>query len=255
MNIPAEKNATFERYSDSAQRYVVLATHDVAVWKQLWRAAKAKLKLRLKVTAVPAPEVQEVKETPQEAQSEVAKPQRREPDAIRAIINAQTALYGRANASETTLRPEALPARPIAAAEAPVPEPFVVNEVPKTNIPVLRPCEAMPPLTAFTVHCNNCNDTISNLHWHCGICEEGDYDLCPNCIDFGVHCEIDSHFLIKRSIENGRVVNSTMETATRTPIVAGTTEKAPVEVKEDIESEMTRTCNCCVNCKFGLMSV
>ena len=115
------------------------------------------------------------------------------------------------------------------------------------------------PLTAFTVQCNNCSETIPGAHYHCSVCEDGDYDLCQSCVECGVHCHVDVHFLIKRLIENGRVVNSTMEKFNRTYSKTESEKDVPgafaPELKEEVVSEpleMTRTCNCCVNCKCHL---
>ena len=111
------------------------------------------------------------------------------------------------------------------------------------------------PLTAFTVQCNNCSDNIPGAHFHCSICEDGDYDLCPHCHESGVHCEDDEHFLIRRLIENGRVVNSTTEKFNRNPAKVEPEKEVPgaftAEVKETVPEhpKLTRTCNCCVNCK------
>lgn len=52
LNIPADTEAIFERYSDSAADFVTLDPNNVQVYKQLLRAAKAKLRLRLKVTII-----------------------------------------------------------------------------------------------------------------------------------------------------------------------------------------------------------
>ena len=276
LAIPIQKHVVFERYSDSSARYVVLVGHDQAVWKQLWRAAKAKLKLRLRVTAVPAPNAQEVKEEPAESLLDTdahipdatndTKPlspsPKREPDVIKAIINAQK-VYGLGNMSEATLRPEPTtqvrPAMKKRDEDAPLPRAFVDNTRGVHKLTMLhgRDQTICAPLASFTVQCNNCNDNISNTHWHCSICENGDYDLCPNCIDFGVHCEIDNHFLIKRTIECGRVINSTMETAARKVMspapekeIPGAFDTAPEESLPEAQ-EMTRTCNCCVNCEFA----
>ena len=41
---------TFERFSDSAGAYIKLDSHNPSVYKQLYRAAKAKLKLRIRAT-------------------------------------------------------------------------------------------------------------------------------------------------------------------------------------------------------------
>ncbi|VBB76374.1 Putative protein of unknown function [Podospora comata] len=58
LNIRPDADVVFERYSDSATSYVVLDKANTSVYKQLYRAAKAKQKLRLRVT---------VKETPAQA--------------------------------------------------------------------------------------------------------------------------------------------------------------------------------------------
>ncbi|PQE04797.1 ZZ type zinc finger domain-containing protein [Rutstroemia sp. NJR-2017a BBW] len=50
LAIPSTSEAIFERYSDSAAAFIVLDSKNPSVYKQLYRAAKAKLKLRLKVT-------------------------------------------------------------------------------------------------------------------------------------------------------------------------------------------------------------
>ena len=109
---------------------------------------------------------------------------------------------------------------------------------------------------AFTVCCNECDATIPGAHWHCSICEEGDYDLCRDCVTAGVHCGVEGHFLIKRSIEDGKVISSTTEViAPKTDVE--TEKEVPgaftTEVKEERLPEMLemgRTCNSCVNGKF-----
>jgi next-to-BRCA1 protein 1 len=45
----------FERYSDSAAAFVRLDSDNSSVYKQLYRAAKAKLKLRIKATVTRSP--------------------------------------------------------------------------------------------------------------------------------------------------------------------------------------------------------
>jgi next-to-BRCA1 protein 1 len=52
LAIPQNQEVVFERYSDSAARFVTLDPQNTAVYKQLFRAAKAKLKLRIKITTV-----------------------------------------------------------------------------------------------------------------------------------------------------------------------------------------------------------
>lgn len=50
--LPEDQEVLFERYSDSAASYVTLDPTNPAVYKQLYRAAKAKLKLRIKATPI-----------------------------------------------------------------------------------------------------------------------------------------------------------------------------------------------------------
>lgn len=52
LAIPEDQQVRFERYSDSAASFVVLDADNLTVYKQLYRAAKAKLKLRLKATLI-----------------------------------------------------------------------------------------------------------------------------------------------------------------------------------------------------------
>lgn len=56
LSVPTDQTVVFERYSDSASSWVKLDAANIAVYKQLYRAAKAKLKLRIKATVVPGPD-------------------------------------------------------------------------------------------------------------------------------------------------------------------------------------------------------
>ena len=112
------------------------------------------------------------------------------------------------------------------------------------------------PGAAFTVCCNSCTANIPDAHWHCSICEDGDYDLCRDCVTSGVHCGVAGHFLIKRSIENGRVISSTTETVPKKVVKVEAEKEVPgaytTEIKEEHLPEMvesSRTCNSCVNGK------
>lgn len=98
---------------------------------------------------------------------------------------------------------------------------------------------------AFCIDCNNCGKSIPDEHYHCGICDEGDFDLCSSCIAADVGCDGEEHWLIKRQIQNGLLVSSVTETI------------APKKWQEEKPSEdgkvdMTtmhytpRTCNSCI---------
>lgn len=52
--MPSSQDITFERFSDSASSYIPLDSNNPAVYKQLYRAAKAKLKLRIRATITDA---------------------------------------------------------------------------------------------------------------------------------------------------------------------------------------------------------
>jgi next to BRCA1 gene 1 protein len=53
LHVSAETKTVVERYSDSAGAYVVLDPSNPSVYKQLFRAAKAKQKLKLRVSTIP----------------------------------------------------------------------------------------------------------------------------------------------------------------------------------------------------------
>ena len=108
----------------------------------------------------------------------------------------------------------------------------------------------------FTICCNQCDNAIPNAHWHCSVCDDGDFDLCEDCLDRGFTCDSDDHWLIKRTVEEGKVVNSKTEIA---PQTAAKAEKAKVvpgaftpTVKPEmapVSTDMSRTCNQCVQGK------
>lgn len=50
LHIPTEAETVFERYSDSASSFVQLTPGNIPVYKQLYRAAKAKSKLKIRVS-------------------------------------------------------------------------------------------------------------------------------------------------------------------------------------------------------------
>ncbi|KAJ8120737.1 hypothetical protein ONZ43_g2634 [Nemania bipapillata] len=60
LQIPIDTVAVIERYSDSATSYVTLTQTNIAVYKQLYRAAKAKQKLKLRITTERTEPVKEI---------------------------------------------------------------------------------------------------------------------------------------------------------------------------------------------------
>lgn len=63
----------------------------------------------------------------------------------------------------------------------------------------------------FAVSCNSCARTAPGAHYHCSTCEDGDFDLCQSCIDQGITCHSDDHWLIKRTVVDGHIIKSSTE--------------------------------------------
>lgn len=57
------------------------------------------------------------------------------------------------------------------------------------------------------IGCDDCGTRKGNLelHYHCKICSEGDFDLCQNCVDKGITCENKDHITVKRFVKNDEV--------------------------------------------------
>jgi len=282
LGIPPSSDVVFERYSDSAAAFVTLDPDNTSVYKQLYRAAKAKLKLRLKVS------VKDIETgTPRQATVEDEAPTLAEEqvDSHRYPSPPASPLMGPAT---DTLK-EAVSTPPVAevhrgfedlllnrALLCSFPSRQATNYLSNTGIPVPRGPVAHEKLFAdiatasneeqaatsnsnepacvslgsqcssYSVYCNHCNHAIPDEHYHCGTCDDGDYDLCQECIDRGVLCGGEGHWMIKRSVMNGKIVNSTTETLPpRVPqSESKTTLVAPIE--ETKARIATRTCNSCI---------
>lgn len=104
-----------------------------------------------------------------------------------------------------------------------------------------RKCPAVETVSVFTVYCNNCDKSIPDVHYHCSTCEDGDFDLCQTCVDEGVVCQSEDHWLIKRIVKDGKVINSITETMPPKP------KKVAVDYSEALQVPVaTRTCNSCI---------
>lgn len=57
----------------------------------------------------------------------------------------------------------------------------------------------------FTVCCNSCDRAVPEAHFHCSICDDGDFDLCQDCVNRGISCHGEGHWLIKRTVVNGAI--------------------------------------------------
>jgi next-to-BRCA1 protein 1 len=99
----------------------------------------------------------------------------------------------------------------------------------------------------FSVFCNNCQASIPDVHYHCGTCDDGDFDLCQSCVDSGVGCGSEEHWMIKRFVKNGKVINSTTERippkekAAALPVVP-----TAIQAQDSGLIIATRTCNSCI---------
>ncbi|KAM5430945.1 hypothetical protein McanMca71_003132 [Microsporum canis] len=206
LNIPPGTDVVLRRYSDSAGEFLTLDSEHPAVYKQLYRAAKAKLKLRIHVDRVqPEPEP-EMPEKP-----EVIVEPAPEPEVLQ-------------EPKATGYTPEPVETGPekMSSPRASYLETVLHRHEPSPSPPV-RTCRItpLPPLPANTstatyscailIDCNRCKASIPNEHYHCNVCEEGDYDLCQECIDAGHLCPAGTHWLIKRFLVDGQLVTSTTE--------------------------------------------
>ncbi|KAI9699738.1 MAG: hypothetical protein M1836_002773 [Candelina mexicana] len=312
LNVPITDDIIFERYSDSAGAFVTLDANNPSVYKQLYRAAKAKLKLRIKATIITR-SASGVTDNSTGAAPVCLEPHRYVPpmssadvDLIGAMCNApeipdrqNTApvampspsdhfLYdyvrqnheGPRNASlkpisndasgskSATPAEVAKPVKDEPAQDAPVPRSFSARESLFAEIASISEArqadhrvKEIPPSayqfigTSYSVYCNNCDVAIPNAHYHCSICDDGDFDLCQPCVEAGVLCGADCHWLIKRFVKNGKVINSTTETiGPKQAAAVAVSKENPVpgafnsatKIDEIDEEEKTRTCNSCV---------
>jgi ankyrin repeat protein len=70
------------------------------------------------------------------------------------------------------------------------------------------------------VRCDGCKLWIPNWdpHYHCGICNAGDFDLCQDCVGNDDFCSPKSHRLIKRRVrENGFIEITSRRTSVNRP--------------------------------------
>lgn len=219
LGVPADVNVILERYSDSAGCYIHLDSDNQGVYKQLYRAGKAKSKLRIKASTLDSP----VPALTDNSAEPVSQNTPRH-SYLETVLSSPIPAGSTETLPATTISSPA-PIAPTAAFTGSQPtEVFGKKEVANTNEPHYRNFEMEndtlrfpvishnSPSGMFCIDCNNCGRSIANEHFHCGICENGDYDLCPACVANGALCRGEGHWLIKRSVESGIVTNSTTET-------------------------------------------
>ena len=325
LNVSSNQTTVFERYSDSSSSFITLDSSIPSVYKQLYRAAKAKQKLKIRVTIADKPATKPI-EMPKSSSPVadrlptrcyvhpyISDPVKAESDLLEES-NIETYAQ-KDHPSTTTLVPSVKPASdsqheenegpstkpskpfywPISETggfstatktafqkdvlstanetcakndlddQKPVPRFFstksdltavddhsnITEAIESMRKASIRDCSV--PSNSFTICCNNCDKPIPDAHWHCSICERGDFDLCQDCVEKGCLCDSEEHWLIKRFVKGGKVINSTTETIA--PKKATKTEEKAIpgaftsEIKrEDVHEslDLTRTCNSCV---------
>ena len=197
LQIAPDTATLIERYSDSAAAFVVIEKDNIQVYKQLFRAAKAKHKLKLRVnTPLATPALVVPQPATVEDELEVEATPTAEPEFVSPSNSTLAASEPAASASETReASPDSLHYQTSQETLQEQPVPFI------------------PAFTfskrPFTVCCNKCDKAVPDAHFHCSKCDDGDFDLCQECVNSGVTCNDDSHWLIKRTIKDGEITQST----------------------------------------------
>ncbi|EGR50604.1 uncharacterized protein TRIREDRAFT_75794 [Trichoderma reesei QM6a] len=233
LRISPEDRIIIERYSDSAGSFVVLDPINVPIYKQLYRAAKAKSKLKLRVSTIqtqpkPTPKPATVEDEPEESVAETYESTDKttplESDEAASTNEPATEMsmpFEAPSSSATLLSGVDLPLRTAAStqletAEIKAEEETEAHLSQKLSAIFTAPSidSAAPPIITaapFAVCCNNCEKTVSDVHYHCQTCDDGDFDLCQHCVDAAVSCYDDNHWLIKRTMIDGQLIASSTE--------------------------------------------
>ncbi|KKF93895.1 hypothetical protein CFO_g3761 [Ceratocystis platani] len=202
-----------ERYSDSAGRYTIVDPAIPSSYKQLYRAAKAKGKLRVRIIQVPQP-----------GQAN---------DQANDSNKNTTGTGTNTSTSNTNIhKPEIHPipkAKPHSQTHTPIrkkskatvrlPPPTRAQLEVISSHNVAAPSENDQSLLNSNQHTLNQQNQVSghentlNDHWHCNKCDMGDYDLCPTCFAEGKGCDDDGHWLIRRAVVDGVLVSGSTEVA------------------------------------------
>jgi next to BRCA1 gene 1 protein len=179
--------------------------------------------------------------TPREQEAESRQSESSTAPVVSAFIPERPAVMSLDNATNDTLIPAAKLEQPKAAKKDTTPKvPLHRSRDHRIGQDVLG--------GAFSIDCNNCGKSIPDEHYHCGICDDGDFDLCSSCVAADVACDGEGHWLIKRRIQNGLLVSSVTETIAP--------KKWQEETALDNEKENTsattyalRGCNSCISGK------
>ena len=324
LNISSSQTTVFERYSDSSSSFITLDSSIPSVYKQLYRAAKAKQKLKIRVTVTEKPATKPIEmpksasivsdripsrcyvhpyiSDPVKAESDLLEESRIEayvrknfPLAMPSVKPSSESQHeeiedaeskpskvyhwpisedgGFSDATKTAFQMKDVPT---AAAKDTLVDTNLDEEKPIPHFFAAKHCltavdehsnitdalESMQPASvrdhtvpsnSFTICCNSCDKPIPDAHWHCSICERGDFDLCQDCVEGGCLCDSEDHWLIKRFVKGGKVINSTTETIAPKKAIKIEEKAIPGAFTSDIKREdghesvdLTRTCNSCV---------
>lgn len=240
-----------ERYSDSAAAFVLLDSSNMPVYKQLYRAAKAKSKLKLRVTLVEepkaAPELISVEHIEYKSMSAPAAQPEPQQSTSQSQINVPISLPLRSSSSSMSKQYD-----PVLLAKAAnmVTEREGLRKDFESRLSCLMSRQSLnprsqdascapqdqPTTAAYAVCCNICCKSVPDAHYHCSTCDDGDFDLCQSCIDQGITCNSDNHWLIKRTIVDGTIVKSSTEKISPKP--------KPKAVKEEPKMTPVSYRNC-----------
>ena len=82
---------------------------------------------------------------------------------------------------------------------------------------------------------------MQNEHFHCSVCDDGDFDLCTECVASGKLCQGEGHWLVKRFVKDGAVQSSTTERLAPRPksnaVVAAKSASDATSIKSEFKSE------------------
>ena len=279
----------FERFSDSAGSYITLDSNNPSVYKQLYRAAKAKLKLRIKATVTEIGPHTSITSIPEPVHTHLLTSQHYIP--MKALNSPkveaanspkmETSSPGISSVAAMPLDPESktdtnrrgyteeprqvIKDESVKEGDDEAPLPGFFNALHHFDVKTESMARDPPnplrsadqaftvPGVAFTICCNNCDTGIPDAHWHCSICDDGDFDLCSKCVEKGVLCDFEDHWLIRRFVKGGKVINSTTETIAPKKYAKVEDEKDvpgafDCNIKEELREclDLSRTCNSCV---------
>ncbi|UNI15814.1 hypothetical protein JDV02_002311 [Purpureocillium takamizusanense] len=279
LRLPLDAKIMMERYSDSAAAYVMLDPANASVYKQLYRAAKAKSKLKLRVTILnreertsPKPvsvedevEATSVVETNESASVKAELP---EPTTATAAVSLAAHTYAMDSPIATTKPPSNLTeawsmaldeqikkleqnSTHVAALASQLGVTCRVTESAdddasakdNSSATTLAPSQSGAPACGFAVCCNSCDKTIPEAHFHCSTCDDGDFDLCQSCVERGITCYSNEHWLIKRTVKDGQIVNSTTETIAPKPKATPAQTEQSQSAEQEAERSVPVTAN------------